>query len=103
MQDDAADLELAAPHIDADHEACDIRLPARDCPTSFIMTIMGPETIAEDELLDLAGGRHRELLHELPVAGGLVWRQLLSARSEEHTSELQSRSDLVCRLLLEKK
>src|SRR6266704_2133435 len=27
----------------------------------------------------------------------------LSARSEEHTSELQSRFDLVCRLLLEKK
>src|SRR5206468_10797677 len=27
----------------------------------------------------------------------------LRARSEEHTSELQSRSDLVCRLLLEKK
>src|SRR5216683_5120481 len=30
-----------------------------------------------------------------PVAG--------QRRSEEHTSELQSRSDLVCRLLLEKK
>src|SRR2546421_7887836 len=30
-------------------------------------------------------------------------RQQLRARSEEHTSELQSRSDLVCRLLLEKK
>src|SRR2546421_9678748 len=29
------------------------------------------------------------------------WR--VSMRSEEHTSELQSRSDLVCRLLLEKK
>src|SRR2546428_6984857 len=27
----------------------------------------------------------------------------LDERSEEHTSELQSRSDLVCRLLLEKK
>src|SRR2546421_8411319 len=27
----------------------------------------------------------------------------IRARSEEHTSELQSRSDLVCRLLLEKK
>src|SRR5699024_11716781 len=27
----------------------------------------------------------------------------LSTRSEEHTSELQSRFDLVCRLLLEKK
>src|SRR2546428_9330815 len=32
---------------------------------------------------------------ELQKAGGI--------RSEEHTSELQSRSDLVCRLLLEKK
>src|SRR2546421_4686783 len=28
---------------------------------------------------------------------------LANLRSEEHTSELQSRSDLVCRLLLEKK
>src|SRR2546421_6749848 len=32
-----------------------------------------------------------------PVTGGAL------LRSEEHTSELQSRSDLVCRLLLEKK
>src|SRR2546421_9220369 len=30
-------------------------------------------------------------------------RQRHVFRSEEHTSELQSRSDLVCRLLLEKK
>src|SRR5438034_2739753 len=30
-------------------------------------------------------------------------RRLLDERSEEHTSELQSHSDLVCRLLLEKK
>src|SRR5690349_23738881 len=29
--------------------------------------------------------------------------QLAPERSEEHTSELQSRRDLVCRLLLEKK
>src|SRR5438034_3627797 len=28
---------------------------------------------------------------------------VVGARSEEHTSELQSHSDLVCRLLLEKK
>ena len=30
-------------------------------------------------------------------------RSALLGRSEEHTSELQSHSDLVCRLLLEKK
>src|SRR5260221_6282805 len=31
------------------------------------------------------------------------WGVLVMGRSEEHTSELQSHSDLVCRLLLEKK
>src|SRR5438067_12402168 len=34
---------------------------------------------------------------------GSVRRILRFVRSEEHTSELQSRFDLVCRLLLEKK
>src|SRR5438874_9936678 len=33
----------------------------------------------------------------------LRWRAISGERSEEHTSELQSRRDLVCRLLLEKK
>src|SRR5204863_10175658 len=36
------------------------------------------------------------------LSGGGAVRGL-AARSEEHTSELQSRRDLVCRLLLEKK
>src|SRR5690349_15693883 len=33
----------------------------------------------------------------------LEWEAATAPRSEEHTSELQSRRDLVCRLLLEKK
>src|SRR2546430_7702849 len=36
-------------------------------------------------------------------AGKFQVQQLLRGRSEEHTSELQSQSNLVCRLLLEKK
>src|SRR5690349_23982365 len=36
-------------------------------------------------------------------AKALVASGLKEVRSEEHTSELQSRRDLVCRLLLEKK
>src|SRR2546427_9564495 len=32
-----------------------------------------------------------------------TFRAALESRSEEHTSELQSQSNLVCRLLLEKK
>src|SRR5437868_13265486 len=46
--------------------------------------------VFEDHPLALAVGA---------LAGGVVQAQ----RSEEHTSELQSRFDLVCRLLLEKK
>src|SRR5687768_18098608 len=42
---------------------------------------------------------HREDLHE----GDFVSAETKSPRSEEHTSELQSRLHLVCRLLLEKK
>src|SRR5207248_11698019 len=33
----------------------------------------------------------------------VIWRDVSHTRSEEHTSELQSPYDLVCRLLLEKK
>src|SRR5438445_9954313 len=61
-------------------------------------------------------------LHDaLPICGGVYWMNramgdsayyvtitnwvpgALNPRSEEHTSELQSRQYLVCRLLLEKK
>src|SRR5260370_3212318 len=37
------------------------------------------------------------------LAGLRPWTRALLARSEEHTSELQSHLNLVCRLLLEKK
>jgi len=37
------------------------------------------------------------------LALGWIEELLAPERSEEHTSEFQSRSDLVCRLLLEKK
>src|SRR2546427_11639789 len=38
-----------------------------------------------------------------PVAASPTWCGRPVGRSEEHTSELQSQSNLVCRLLLEKK
>src|SRR5690606_41664935 len=39
----------------------------------------------------------------IAVGVGIVMTFLANRRSEEHTSELQSRENLVCRLLLEKK
>src|SRR5438132_6670549 len=41
--------------------------------------------------------------HQVSTASGLAMCGQWKSRSEEHTSELQSHSDLVCRLLLEKK
>src|SRR5438132_7664043 len=48
--------------------------------------------------------RTADVLHA-PIAPGttLTAPSVVPGRSEEHTSELQSHSDLVCRLLLEKK
>src|SRR5699024_12505706 len=46
-------------------------------------------------------GRSRVIADPNPRIGSAI--TLLLPRSEEHTSELQSRFDLVCRLLLEKK
>src|SRR5438034_4698152 len=57
------------------------------------------------------GARSLKALEILKAAGFAKVRSLrggidawaVNVRSEEHTSELQSHSDLVCRLLLEKK
>src|SRR3712207_7642359 len=60
----------------------------------------GPETLATLQQLRAIGHLDARCLFHLP------YRQLdeyIALRSEEHTSELQSRQYLVCRLLLEKK
>src|SRR2546430_9891161 len=49
---------------------------------------------------------HVLVVEDVWTTGGSTYstiRVLEEARSEEHTSELQSQSNLVCRLLLEKK
>src|SRR5207249_8148012 len=57
-----------------------------------------------DDVVSLRGQHHAR---RLPTRLRMVQQFPVSAigqpRSEEHTSELQSRFDLVCRLLLEKK
>src|SRR2546430_17013703 len=57
---------------------------------------------AEAELQKLAADEARRLQARRREIEGRAL-ELLAPRSEEHTSELQSQSNLVCRLLLEKK
>src|SRR5439155_3211054 len=56
-------------------------------------------------VVSVLGDVRREIRIETATAPGTVQRRLheVADRSEEHTSELQSRGHLVCRLLLEKK
>src|SRR5690242_21064316 len=66
-----------------------------------------PYTTLFRSIEDIIGGRHDrdvdrcEALRRLVTDDGFAGRQ--RSRSEEHTSELQSHVNLVCRLLLEKK
>src|SRR3712207_7107717 len=59
-----------------------------------------------DDLLSaplLVNTRYIDNLLRLPLRQMQLFGRSLASRSEEHTSELQSRQYLVCRLLLEKK
>src|SRR5690625_6442897 len=53
-------------------------------------------------MIRMKKGKERSTLTTKPTIWLMV-RTIGEARSEEHTSELQSRGHLVCRLLLEKK
>src|SRR5690625_5475378 len=48
-------------------------------------------------------GRDSAMFDALGLEAGDIVKAVNGTRSEEHTSELQSRGHLVCRLLLEKK
>src|SRR2546427_1264620 len=58
--------------------------------------------LGKHELFELLAAEGARTVEDRPVQV-LVQGGLPVLRSEEHTSELQSQSNLVCRLLLEKK
>src|SRR2546430_12559876 len=65
-----------------------------------LLRLLGPQDARADGI-----GRARGETGAARGDAALSWwrRDDLQGRSEEHTSELQSQSNLVCRLLLEKK
>src|SRR5947209_9397119 len=84
-----------------------IRRPPRS--TLFPYTTLFRSSLAEGVITMRVGGRRRWSARSIARAtrSGPAPRRLrppsYAPRSEEHTSELQSRQYLVCRLLLEKK
>src|SRR3712207_7973773 len=89
-----------------------IRRPPRSTPFPYTTLFRSGGAVADDgiavsqqQVLDVPDGLEQTTerlaqptLHRLRVVA-----HVLVGRSEEHTSELQSRQYLVCRLLLEKK
>src|SRR5699024_11823748 len=82
------------------------------CKSAACINVMESVIISPSLLITLY--RIMKNICEQTFAYGLFYEEILSIslypmlffcsfRSEEHTSELQSRFDLVCRLLLEKK
>src|SRR5205807_4957991 len=84
----------------------DSRSPAKERCAPQVRRIGAPGASHENHLARCLGSRKRG--QRTPVAAASTPRARgsnpeLSERSEEHTSELQSPCNLVCRLLLEKK
>src|SRR2546428_8323721 len=92
---EAALLHLLLERADDAHECVVVRVDDLEREDLLLDEVAHPAQL----LFEFGFGRkipgHCVMPPWLRRAGG--------ARSEEHTSELQSRSDLVCRLLLEKK
>src|SRR5260221_5482952 len=87
-----------------------IRRPPRS--TLFPYTTLFRSSLALQLLFQLQIIFDNAVVHDYDLPGAVAMRVRVffggaavggPARSEEHTSELQSHSDLVCRLLLEKK
>src|SRR5699024_12358774 len=71
--------------------------------SDLVQALVVVECVEEQALLE--GCQGKDVLEGGCRGAGHVFQLLVrwGLRSEEHTSELQSRFDLVCRLLLEKK
>src|SRR5699024_12171517 len=91
----------APPHIStlSLHDALPISSVAPDVVSRARQPPPGVGCAGRD--CDAGGLKRRPRPHESPDSSSR--RRRSPPRSEEHTSELQSRFDLVCRLLLEKK
>src|SRR2546430_8902923 len=72
-----------------------------DTATTEIYTLSLHDALPIFKLTSSGSGR-RKRRYSSSRARARAWRSSSAGRSEEHTSELQSQSNLVCRLLLEK-
>src|SRR2546430_12401402 len=78
-------------------------ITVRTMPPHSRVSKSGTRRGAHSVFLERQAQRFRELQRSLAQIEYSAVQKNTRSRSEEHTSELQSQSNLVCRLLLEKK
>src|SRR2546425_7838569 len=75
--------------------------------TTLFRSVLGEDVGAYGGAFGVTQGLHEEFgemrVVDTPISESAIVGISIGARSEEHTSELQSLAYLVCRLLLEKK
>src|SRR2546430_7578835 len=86
---------LARPAARGDHRSTCMAIP--ETPRDTVLDVL-----RDPEIRHLLGSPEHQGL-ELSHSRQIYANRSMQMRSEEHTSELQSQSNLVCRLLLEKK
>src|SRR2546422_6381898 len=72
-------------------------------PADLLVSGAGIDVVQVVEASGVGGDDRLHVLRHVPDLRLMAPGDLAGVRSEEHTSELQSRLHLVCRLLLEKK
>src|SRR5438067_6914243 len=80
-----------------------LRRPPRSTLFPYTTLFRSPSQGRLHDIESLVGGAERRAAGSGAAFGAGQSTGWVPTRSEEHTSELQSRFDLVCRLLLEKK
>src|SRR5206468_7015643 len=75
----------------------------RSISSTVLINLLNSSRVTYLPVSVLEASARRFLISSTRAARRRSCSALAAHRSEEHTSELQSRSDLVCRLLLEKK
>src|SRR5688572_31712885 len=71
--------------------------------TTLFRSVIEDDGVGFDQQEATSGLGLKNIRHRLELYNGVMKINTSPDRSEEHTSELQSQSNLVCRLLLEKK
>src|SRR5438034_1843502 len=92
---------LRRPHTQSAEVSCPVCAPCSPCWS--LRSLSQPSPVPTPPALVTAAATSTTATPAAEALSHRAARGTRKPRSEEHTSELQSHSDLVCRLLLEKK